>query len=283
MSVRISVITPSFNQGEFLEETLRSVLDQRGEIHEFFVVDGGSTDGSVEIIEKYAGEVDWWVSEADSGQCEAIHKGFKRATGDVLYWINSDDVLLPGAIRRVREVFERQREVGVVSGWGVPIDGEGRIIGLKRRPHDSPGWARWGYCRVVQPCTFFKRKLYERVGGLDHDLHCVLDTELWYKFFRDGAAWAGVDGYLAAYRLHGEAKGSTMGEEYKKERDLMKERYPELVGRKGRHTLGRVAYYVDQIMSGRPLATRRDRRLFVGKFLQDVQHVIAGGEPAGGG
>ena len=117
---KITVVTPSFNQARFLDETLRSVLAQRDEIHEFFVIDGGSTDASVEIIRRYDSQIDWWVSEADAGQADAIHKGFSRAHGDVLYWINSDDVLLPGAIARVRQAFDANPHWDAGTGRGRP-------------------------------------------------------------------------------------------------------------------------------------------------------------------
>ena len=98
MSVKISIVTPSYNQAAYLDQTLRSVLSQRSLAHEFFVFDGGSTDGSVQIIENYADKIDYWESQPDQGQSDAIHCGFQRATGDVLYWLNSDDVLLPNAL-----------------------------------------------------------------------------------------------------------------------------------------------------------------------------------------
>src|SRR5687768_13987517 len=101
MSVSISVVTPSYNQAKYLEETLRSVISQRDQLHEYFVFDGGSTDGSAELIRKYTHGIDYWQSEKDKGQSDAIHKGFGRATGDVLGWLNSDDVLLPGALAKV--------------------------------------------------------------------------------------------------------------------------------------------------------------------------------------
>lgn len=270
MSIRISIVTPSYNQAAYLEETLRSVLSQRDLVHEFFVYDGGSTDGSVEIIEKYADAIDHWVSEPDEGQSDAIHRGFTRATGEVLYWLNSDDVLLAGALRRVHEAFDARPGLDVVTGYGVGIDGGGRIVIMRRRPHDSPWWAHLGYARVHQPCCFFRRSFYESVGGLDKDLVCTLDTDLWYRMFRKSARWGGVAAYLAAYRIHPEAKGSTLLERYRQERQLMKQRYPELTKSNVKHTVGRFAYYVSQFSSGRTWASMRDRWQHRGRKLTDV-------------
>lgn len=270
MSVKISIVTPSYNQAAYLEQTLRSVISQRSLAHEFFVLDGGSTDGSVQIIENYADKIDYWVSQPDQGQSDAIHRGFQRATGDVLYWLNSDDVLLPNALQRVHETFDAHPELDVVTGYGVAIDSDDRIIKMHRRPHDSPWWAHLGYVRVRQPCCFFRRELYESVGGLDLNLHCVLDTELWYRMFRKRSLWGGVDAYLAAYRLHHQAKGSTLQEKYLQERNLIKQRYPELAARKLHHTIGRLAYYASQLTSGRTLASMRDMRRYCGRKLSDV-------------
>lgn len=268
--MKLTVVTPSYNQAAYLEQTLRSVIGQREFVHEYFVLDGGSNDGSADIIRTYEGHIDWWVSQTDRGQCDAIHRGFERATGDVLYWLNSDDVLLPGALEKVHAAYDADQSLDVVTGWGVAIDGQGRIISMKRRVHDSPRWAALGYLRATQPCTFFRRSLYEGVGGLDLELHCVLDTELWYKMFRAGSKWGGIDDYVAAYRLHGEAKGTVLTDRYRAEREILKERYPDLVGRRMRHTLGRLAYYTAQLGSGRAVASIADMRRNRGRALVEV-------------
>ena len=178
---KISVVTPSFNQARFLDETLRSVLAQRDAIHEYFVIDGGSTDGSADVIRRHESQIDYWVSEPDSGQADAIHKGFRRATGDVLYWLNSDDVLLPGAIARVRRAFDENSHWDALTAWHVRMDAESRILSMHRIPAENPRRARWGMHHVNQQTCYFKRALYERVGPIDPNLHCVLDTELWSR------------------------------------------------------------------------------------------------------
>ena len=150
------------------------------------------------------------------------------------------------------------------------IDGEDRIIRMKHCVHDSPWWARLGYLRVHQPCTFFRRSLYESVGGLDLDLHCTLDTDLWYRMFQARSRWGGVDHFLAAYRLHPEAKGSTLQRRYVEERALMKQRYSRLVGRKVRHAIGHLVYYASQFTSGRTVASIRDTRRCRGRRLHEV-------------
>ncbi len=275
MAVRISIVTPSYNQAEFLERTLRSVLAQRDLVHEYFVLDGGSDDGSDAIIARHADRLDGWVSEPDEGQCDAIHRGFQQCTGDVLYWINSDDILLPGALARVHAVFNRRRELDVVTGWGLAIDRHDYVVHVRRRPHDAPWRARLGYIRVIQPSCFFRRALYHEVGGLDRQLQCTLDTDLWYRMFRATDRWGGADAYLAAYRLHPEAKGSTLRQRYAEERRMMRERYPEFTVGGMQHGVGRIAYHASQWISGRRLAESRDARRCNGRPLAEALTALA--------
>ena len=144
MSIRISVVTPSYNQAEFLEETLRSVISQRDQIHEYFVLDGGSTDRSVEIIQKYASGIDYWTSEKDKGQSDAIDRGFRRASGNFLFWLNSDDILLPDALRKMREALEQNPKWDALTGYHVSIDSQTRIEACHRIPGESAAQARAG-------------------------------------------------------------------------------------------------------------------------------------------
>ena len=257
---RISLVTPSFNQAAFLEQTLRSVLLQRDRIHEYHVIDGGSTDGSVDVIRRYAAFLDSWVSEPDNGQCDAIDKGFSRCSGDVLFWINSDDLLLPGAIDTVSACFQQHPQADVVTGYAAAIDDDSRVVYARRRPHDRPFWAKLGYTRVLQPATFFTRAIYERVGGLDHNIDCVLDRDLWYRMFDAGACWRHTRQYLAAFRLHQAAKGSRLKRLYRREQAMLRQRYPHYSGGLVRRAAGKVCYKTSQILTGRALLALRDHR-----------------------
>ena len=271
MSVRISIVTPSYNQAAYLERTLRSVLSQREFIHQYIVLDGGSTDGSAEIIRRFApAGIDHWESRRDDGQGDAIRRGFAMCDGDVLHWLNSDDVLLPGSLKEVREKFERDPQLDVVTGWSVGVDDADRIVEVRRRPADSPRWSRFGYLRIVQPSCFFTRRAYEQCGGIDAGLHCVLDTELWYRLMRTTPRWDGVNAYIAAYRLHAATKGATMRDQYERERAMIRAKYPEFIGRKFHHALGRLAFYGSQLLSGRMTAQRRDGNNFRGRTLDEV-------------
>jgi glycosyltransferase involved in cell wall biosynthesis len=175
MTPKLSIITPSFNQAPYLEQTLRSVLSQRDQIHEYFVYDGGSTDGSVDILKKYAPQIDYWVSEKDKGQPDAIARGFARASGDYLAWLNSDDLYLPGALTKIRTALEAHPEWDVVTGNHTRIDQASRLISCHRVTAESRAAALRGVFHASQPTVFFRRALYEKVGGINPDLHLVLE------------------------------------------------------------------------------------------------------------
>jgi len=272
MKTTITVVTPSYNQANYLEETIRSVISQRAFIHEYFVVDGESTDGSKEIIRKYENCLDWWVSERDRGQSEAIHKGISRATGDVVCWLNSDDVFLPGALERVQNAFESHPFSRCRLGYLVLIDSMSRIRSLHRVKSNIRFQVERGLILVSQQATFFRRSLYEKVGGLDIFLHCAMDKDLWAKCHQETLHWIDIPYYLAAFRKHDKAKGS--GNEwlarYRSEKKRVWARYPKFFGRPGRLRVARVAYVLGQIFSGRGLTAALDTARYSGRRLADV-------------
>ena len=274
MSIRLSIVTPSYNQAVYLEETLRSVISQREHLHEYFVIDGGSTDDSPDIIRAHGADIDYWVSEKDSGQSDAIHKGFSRATGDYVLWLNSDDVLLPGALAKAKAALEAHPRWDALTGYHVRIDGASRLLSAHRIPGESPRAARWGIHHVIQQTCFFRRTLYEQLGGLDLSLHCVMDTDLWCRAFDAGSVWGHLPEYLAGFRQHPAAKGSdaTWLAMYRAEEQMLREKYPQYCAENGKHRLGLLTYRAGQILSGRHLMARRDARRWRGKTLAEVFH-----------
>lgn len=270
MSITVSIVTPSYNQARFIEDTLRSVLCQRDQVHEYFLFDGGSTDNTMEIVDRYASRIDHVVSEKDKGQSDAIHKGFARATGDVLAWINSDDVLLPGIVQQVRAAFERNPEWDVLTAWHVRIDADTRIRSAHRIPGESLGWMSWGVTHVCQQTCFFKRSLYEKIGGLNLDLHCVMDTEMWMRMLSAGARWGHIPQYTAAFRVHDDMKGKTWLKRYAEEHAMLRQSYPQCPRQSVKGTLGRAAHRAQQVLSGRQPAALLDSRRMRGKKLEDV-------------
>ena len=178
----ISVVMPSYNQARFIEETIRSVLLQGYPNLEYIVIDGGSTDGSVEIIRKYEPWLTYWVSEPDRGQAEAINKGWERSTGHILAWLNSDDVYRPGALGRVAEAFQRHLDAVVAVGACAITDVDRNVVGCKLSRYLDPKDFLYDAGRVPgQPAVFLTRRVIEEIGGLDESLHNVLDWEYWLR------------------------------------------------------------------------------------------------------
>jgi glycosyltransferase involved in cell wall biosynthesis len=176
----VSIVTPSYNQASFLEQTIQSVLDQEGVSIEYLIVDGGSTDGSVEIIRRYSDRLAWWVSEGDAGQADAINKGLQRAKGEIVAWLNSDDLYLPGALAQAVAAFQAYPEAGLVFGDAITIDPIGRQIG-------QLVFGNWGldelmrFRIICQPAVFMRRSALEQAGYLDPAYHYMLDHQLWLR------------------------------------------------------------------------------------------------------
>jgi glycosyltransferase involved in cell wall biosynthesis len=178
----ISVVTPSFNQAAYLQQTIRSVLAQEGAAVEYWIMDGGSTDGSQAIIQAHKDRLAGWASEPDSGQAEAINKGWARSTGEVLGWLNSDDWYCPGALRRVAEEFAAHPDMLILAGDCLMADPVGETIGRKAaRPFDTGRMLLTGGDVPGQPAVFIRRSVYEAVGPLRDDLHYTLDFEYWLR------------------------------------------------------------------------------------------------------
>ena len=175
---RITVVTPSLNQAKFLEETIASVLDQDYPYVEYMIIDGGSRDGSVDIIRKYEKRLAYWISEPDSGQADAINKGWRRATGDILAYLNSDDTYCPGALQFVAEALARDPSVGLSYGRCNAIDEHSAVLRERRvREASFAEVLRWSPS-IPQPGMFMRRAVAESVGLLNTDLHYTMDYEL---------------------------------------------------------------------------------------------------------
>jgi glycosyltransferase involved in cell wall biosynthesis len=177
----VSIITPSFNQSRYLEATIRSVLAQDYPRIEYGIVDGASTDGTVDLIKKYEGRIGWWVSEQDKGQTDAINKGFALATGDILAWINSDDTYEPGAVSAAVRYLQEHSEVGMVYGDCNFINESGRVIGKFNSAQTSLRLLRRGYVHIPQQTMFFRAELWRQVGPLDPSFYFAMDYDLWTR------------------------------------------------------------------------------------------------------
>lgn len=204
-SIRVSIVTPSFNQAQYLEETILSVLNQDYPNIEYFIMDGGSTDGSQEIIHRYADRLAGWVSEKDQGQTDAINKGFKQATGSILAWINSDDTYQPGAIREAVELLHDHPGWGMVYGDTRFIDENGKAIGKFPAAQTDYEKLRQGYVHIPQQASFFLADLWKMVGPLDPSFFFAMDYDLWVRLARISKL-VYVRKEWANFRLHGQGK-----------------------------------------------------------------------------
>ena len=201
----VSIITPSFNQSLFLEQTILSVLEQDYPNVEYLIADGGSSDGSLEIIQRYADRLAWWVSEPDHGQTDAINKGFAQASGEILAWLNSDDTYLPGAISQAVDALQRHPAAGMVYGDANLIDENGGIIGKFPARQTDYRRLRQGYVHIPQQASFFRASLWKQVGPLDPTFYFAMDYDLWVRLAHNSQLL-----YLpqtwANFRLHGGGK-----------------------------------------------------------------------------
>lgn len=202
----VSIITPSFNQARFLEKTILSVLNQDYERIEYIIIDGASTDGSLEVIKKYKSRLAYWVSEPDRGQTDAINKGFSHANGEILAWLNSDDVYNPRAVSQAVEYLLGHPQVGMVYGDLDFIDENDKVIGRFSAAQTDLARLRRGYVHIPQPATFLRADLWKKVGPLDPSFYFAMDYDLWTRLaaisefkYIPGKPWAN-------FRLHFDGK-----------------------------------------------------------------------------
>ncbi len=208
---KVSIITPSYNQGQYLEHTIRSVLDQQYPNLEYIIIDGGSTDHSVDIIRKYEDQLAYWVSEHDQGQAEALNKGFRHATGNIIAWLNSDDFYYPGAIAAAVATFALHPELGLVYGRGMRVDAAGQpLVEFESTRAFDLEMLIHGIDYILQPATFMRRQALHRVGPLNTSMHYALDWDLWIRLGQQFPV-AMIDEVLAASREYEATKTQSGG------------------------------------------------------------------------
>ena len=213
--LKVTIVTPSYNQAAFLEQTILSVLNQDYPNIEYIVIDGGSRDGSVDIIKKYQHRLAYWVSEPDRGQSHAINKGFQLATGEILNWLNSDDLLMPSAARIAVHYLTEKPEVGMVYGDRLVIDAKGNTLKLIEHPSFNPRVMLYNIA-IPQETAFFRRQHWIEVNGVNEALRYCMDYELWIKLNKVTQIYH-IPFVLGAYRSHEVAK-STAGYDIQGER-----------------------------------------------------------------
>lgn len=221
--MKISIITPSFNQAQYLEQTIDSVLSQNYANIEYIIIDGGSTDGSVEIIKKYDKHLKYWISEKDNGQSHAINKGINKANGEIVNWLNSDDYYEPGALEIVAEVFE-DPEITCFCGRSNIFNEDGFQRQSKGTDvYDNNLAKSIGWARIDQPETFFRKEVWDKVRLLNEKLHYTMDREWWmcylYHFGLDSIAK--IDDVLVNFRLHADSKTVSPSSKFDEEHNTL--------------------------------------------------------------
>ncbi len=205
---KISLVTPVFNSGKYIEQTVQSVLGQNYPNLDYFIVDGSSTDGTLEIIRKYESRISGWMSEPDKGMYDALNKGFARTSGEIMGWISATDMLQPGGLAVVGGVFRDLQEVEWITGRPSWFNEEGELIGTGAPPR----WSRIRFLAganryIQQESTFWRRSLWERAGGrVDSSRRNASDFELWVRFFRHARLYP-VDALIGGFRKHGDSLG----------------------------------------------------------------------------
>lgn len=255
----VSIITPSYNQAAYLEQTILSVLSQDHPRIEYIVVDGASTDGSVEIIKKYAGRFANWVSEKDHGQAEAINKGFARATGDIVAWLNSDDYYLQGTVSAAVKVFEENPDVVLVYGNMLAVDEHGKTFNTLTYGQLSLEDLLC-FQIIGQPAVFMRHSALRKTGGLNPDFHFLLDHLLWIQIARQGSILH-VDQTWSAARYHAEAKNRAKAAEF------------------GCEAI-RIFEVVAQDKDLAPVLAKVSRRARASTHRVDARYLLDGGQPA---
>jgi glycosyltransferase involved in cell wall biosynthesis len=205
---RISIVTPSYNQAAFVGWTVRSVLLQRYPDLEYVVMDGGSTDGTMKVLEPYADRIAHLSSERDKGQSDAINKGFARCTGEIMAYLNSDDMLAPGTLHFVAKFFADHPDVDAVYSHRVTVDGRNKVKWYWILPEHSD-WYMTRWALIPQETCFWRRRLFERFGNVDPTYRFAMDYDLFARYMRGGARFVRVDRFLGVFREHGGAKTST--------------------------------------------------------------------------
>lgn len=237
---KISIIIPSYNQGAYIGNSLESIINQQYKNVEIIVMDGGSTDNSIDMIKKYQGYISYWQSQKDKGQSAAINDGFKRATGDFVTWLNSDDVLLPGILQTIDKMIQSNPQINWFLGNVLWMNKEGEIIKVGKVEKENWKWNKHYLFSNGGPSAFMRKSYLSQMGWLREDFHYMMDTELWYRFIKNGNPFIRINQYCWGLRLHEAAKmsGHNFSDsplantnhpswiQKRKESDILKDEYP---------------------------------------------------------
>jgi len=248
----VSIVVPTRNQGDFLSETLSSIIQQDYPKIELIVIDGASTDNSKEIIERFQNHIYYWHSKPDKGQVDAVAQGLSISNGDLVTYINSDDILLPGCVSEVVRVWARKKKDAVVFGNYFVIDAQSRVREKKITPVHVR-WISWSLGPIMcQPGTFFTKSLYEKVGGVDLQLQYAFDKDLFLRFMQSGAKFIKINKFLSAFRRHEDQKGASAywHQICSRDAESIELRYAPYRGPSFLRHCARLSYFALQIVNG---------------------------------
>lgn len=232
---KISIVTPSYNQGKFLERTMLSVLNQNYPNLEYIIIDGKSTDDSTKVIKKYEKFLTFWVSEEDEGQSHAINKGLNRAKGEIVAYLNSDDIYLPGALEKVADFFKNNPKIDIVYGDCYIINEHGGLVKKKKEiDFDYLMGCMIGFgIIIIQPSTFMRKSVIEKVGYFNEELHFAMDAEYWFRCAKRRMTFKHIPNFLSGFRWHEESKTISSSDSialvrYKEKIELLEQTYNEV-------------------------------------------------------
>ena len=265
-----SIVMVNYNGSRYLEDAINSILNQSCQNFELIIVDGGSTDESVEIIKKYESKLAWWVSEKDQGQSDAFNKGFARARGEFYFWVNADDLLLPNTLMYASKTIKRNSNHKWFTSNTIFIDGHSKVLNCARGLKWFDFFIKNGHIYVPGPTSIFHKSLYNEVGGFDEKLNYTMDTDLWMRFKNKGYKFKRIHSYSWCRRLHTDSKTahSFSGEpnqDYEKEQIF--------ISRKNAHYYKKVGLFKQRllkIISGVYVRSKIDTYSWRGKKLSEI-------------
>lgn len=277
---KISIITPSYNQGQYIEETINSVLSQNYPNLEYIIIDGGSNDNTVDVIKKYEKYLTYWVSEADNGQAHAINKGFKKATGEIINWLNSDDLLEQGALFTIANRFSENQDIVFIYGQIIEFDENGNLP-FKHFPTKDLPFRYFYDFPYAQPACFYKKDIVKGLGYLDENFQFTMDLDLFVRILSKHKAFQ-INNVLARFRWHSDSKSSNLSKIANHERQLVFSALYKSAGfTNSIQLLKQLGLYVDSekhyIITHSALLTNQYRILF-GYLLPFINRYYIGGD-----
>jgi glycosyltransferase involved in cell wall biosynthesis len=267
---KISIVTPSFNQVQFIEETILSVISQNYPNLEYIIIDGGSTDGSVDIIKKYEKHLTYWVSEPDHGHGHALNKGFAKSTGEIMAWINSDDKYYPYTFGTVAEIFNKFSDINWIQGKNSWIDKSGRLEDVRFSFINIYSYLLFDYKWIQQESVFWRRSLWEKSGAfINEKMELMVDGELWTRFFLSDDIWH-LDLVISSFRSHEKNRSHTQIENvYKEMNDVINVMKTKL-STKYISSFNNLQEYLNLIQ----ISERNEKSIYKRKLLKILPHFL---------